>query len=311
MTEIIRIDNFPKFIFLQETSLSADATEGASSISIVNEQGFDTSHPILIGRPGNDEAEIRTPSSVSDELIEIDALDHPHKAGTPVYSLRANKARIYRATNVDGNKPIATSYNLLDTVNLVGDLLFTEYSDASGGSGYWYLYTFVNDVASPEKETEKNASSAVRGGGYGRYVTVDEVRTEAGLNSNPWITDTIIYSKLIKAEAEINSLLASAGYSLPLSSVPENVKHANILLAAGYILTADYGSRHSGLSKDGENKISQAKEILNNIREGGSPLIDESGSRVATEAQIGGYPDDTAEDANPTEKRMFRITDVF
>ena len=311
MAEIITIVSFPRFNILQQTELTSDVAEGATSLPIKNEQGFDTDHAILIGSPGADGSEITTPSSVSDEAIGVPALDQPHKSGTPIYSLRSNKARIYSAPNVDGTQPTTDTYTLLGTATHVADQKEVEYTDSAGGSDYWYLYTFYNDIPASPEETSKVLTDAVRGGGYGRYATVDEVRLEAGLKNNIWIKDSFIYSKLIMAESEVNASLVIAGYTLPITNIPENVKHANILLAAGYVLTTDYGADQLGTSKDGDGKIARARKILSKIESGKAPLLDEDGSKIATSASINGYPDDTAKDQTPSEARWFHTTDIF
>lgn len=311
MAEIISIVAFPQFNFMQETGLTTDVAEGATSLPIKNESGFDTDHVILIGSPGAEKSEIVTPSNVADGVITVPAIDHDHKAGTKVYMLRANKAKIYAAPNVDGSQPTTDTYVFLGTVMLKGDEKETEYLHEDGGSDYWYLYTFFNDIPTPDEETDKVLTDAIRGGGYGRYATAGEVKIEAGLTRNRWIKDALIYEKLVMAESEVNASIVLAGYTLPLDTIPGNIKHATILLAAGYVLTTDYGPGHSGLSKDGNAKIAQARAILAKIESGESPILDEEGGEVVTGTKMAGYPDDSAEDETPTEARIFSITDTF
>lgn len=311
MSEIITIQAFPPFNFLQETELTSDIVEGATSLPVKNESGFDTDHAILLGSPGAEGSEIVTPSNVADEDITVGATDQSHKAGTKVYMLRGNKARVYAASNVDGTQPTTDTYSLLGAVTLTGDVKEPEYEHVGGGSDYWYLYTFYNDIPGSPTETSKVLTDAIRGGGYGRYATVDEVRAEAGLSRNKWIKDAFVYEKLVMSESEVNGSLVLAGYSLPLDTVPANVKNATILLAAGYVLTTDYGPEHSGTNKDGEARIARARKILAGIESGKTPLVDAQGAQITTGAQMSGYPDDTAEDESPSEARIFSITDEF
>lgn len=312
MPEIISITSFLEFNILQTSQLTADVSIGGVTLNLINGNGFDTDHVILVGEPGAEGSEIVTPSDVTGKVVTVSALTQDHKKGRNVYVLRSNKARVYSAPNVDGTQPTTDGvYSLLGTVSHIGDKKEVEYTDDTNGDDYWYLYTFYNDVPTVAEETTKVLTDAVRGGGYGQYATVDEVRAEAGLNGNRWIKDSLIYEKLVSAESEVNASLVIGKYTLPLETIPANVKHATILLAAGYVLTVDYGAEHSGTNKDGEHKIAQAREILKSFEEGTGILLDATGSAIATGSRMGGYPDSNAADASPSEARVFSMTDTF
>ena len=311
MPEIISITSFLEFNILQRTESTADIVVGGTTVNIKNSNGFDTDHVILIGEPGAEGSEVRTPSGVSGKVVTIDALTQDHKTGVNVYLLRSNKARIYAAPNVDGTRPTTDTYVLLDAVTHIGDKKEIEYTHSSGGSDYWYLYTFFNDVPIVDEETSKVLADAIRGGGYGNYATTDEVRAEAGLNGNRWIKDSFIYDKLVYAESEVDTSLLIGKYTLPLSTIPGNVRHATILLAAGYLLTTDYGPEHSGTNKDGEHKIAMARKILAKFEAGQGRLVDETGAVISTGSAMNGYPDSTAETSSPSEARVFSMNDTF
>jgi len=311
MPEIISIESFPPFNIIAQTELTADTAEGATSLPVLNEQGFDATHAILIGEPGSERSEIVTPSAVADESITVGACDNAHKEGEKVYLLRANKARVYRAANVDGSRPTSTaSYSLLGSVTLRGDQLEQEYSDATGSSDYWYVYTFYNDIPGTPQETDIILIDAVRGGGYSNYTNVDAVRIEAGLVGNRFISDAQIHEQMVRAESEVSGSLIIGGYGLPLDTVPPQVQKATELLAAGYLLVVDYGPEYEGLNKDGEKKIKLAREILKGIEAGGT-LVGVDGGTIGSSDQVRGYPDDTAATNEPSEDFYFKSTDEY
>ena len=313
MPEIITVEAFSEFNLIAESELTVDHASEVTTLTIKNDNGFDTDHIILIGSPGAERSEVATPSSVSGNSITVPETDQPHKAGTKVYSLRGDKANVYAAPNVDGTQPTTDTYVLLGAVTFTGDVKEPEFEHTAGGSDYWYLYTFLNTQPEPDDETSKVLADGVRGGGIegGLYATVDEVRKEAGLVGNKWIENSYIYEQLIAAQDEVNTSLLLGGYTLPLSPVNKQVKKANVLLAAGYVLTTDSGPEHSGTNKDGEHKIKMARDILAKIEKGEAPLADESGTAVNRTNKVRGYPDDTAEFQTPSEHRLFRITDRF
>lgn len=294
MAEIISIDNFPDFNILDVTELTADVVAGATSLPIENEDGFDANHAILVGDPGSEGSEIIRPDSISDESIAYaSGIDMAHKKGTRVYKLYADQFRVYRASNVDGTVPSVGSFSLLTTQSMEADQLETEYEDSSGSSSYWYLYTLYNDIPGTPEESDKDTTTALRGGGTNLYVAVEDVRETAGLTNNRWITDARIYRKLIQSQSEVNGALIKGGYTLPLDTVPEMVKNATELLAAGYVLsTGDWQST----SVDGEKKIEQARKLLMKIESGELQLVDETGAALASSTGVAGYPDNTTVD---------------
>ena len=135
------------------------------------------------------------------------------------------------------------------------------------------------------------------------------MRAEAGIVNNRYIDNSQVYQKMIMAESEVSGSLVIGSYTLPLTTVPYDVVNATNLLAAGYLLSADYGPEFSGTSKDGERKIKQAREILARIEKHNTSLVDSIGTAIASTSRILGYPDDTAEGLSPSEGSIFKITD--
>jgi hypothetical protein len=313
MAEVLRPTNFDSINIIEETELSADVAASQAVANVLNSQGFTVGEFYVVGKLAGERSEIvKLLSKTGNALTATTNFSNTHKKGEAVTRLFADKIRIYRAANVDGSIPDNDDFSVIATIDIEADQNYTEYTDSSGGSDYWYKKTFYNSVST--SETEISEAVAVRGGNYGYYVTWEEVRGEAGLDTNKWITASVYHDKLKKAQSEVNSSLRIGGYTLPLSTVPEVVKHAVILLAAGYVLTRDYGPENAGTSKDGERKIKQAKEILKRIEDGSESLTDDNtGSELPTNTpgRVAGYPDNSAAYNNPSEDRFFRTTDKF
>ena len=311
MAEIITIQAFTSFNFLQITELTADIIEGATSLPVKNESGFDTDHVILLDDAGVENAEIVTPSVVADEDITVAATDHPHKKGTKVYMLRANKARVYAASNVDGSRPTTDTYSLLGTVTLAGDELEPEYQHTGGGPDFWYLYTFYNDIPTSPVESAKVLTDAIRGGWLYHYVTVADVKAEAGLTNNENIPDGFVQDRRDDAESEVKGAI-SQRYTLPLSYVPPIVRNATKLIAAGWLLLSSYGIGEEGTNKEGTAKLKQGRALLKQIRSGEAALLNPDDTSVAEATSgLNGYPDDDSEDLTPSEGRKFTMTKEF
>lgn len=311
MANLITIENFPASNIAEISALSADAAAGQAVINVDNAQGIVVDAYVLVGIVGGEGGQILKVQSVSTNQITFTTnLTVKHYRGEAVTRIRSNQAKIYRAANVDGTAPGDGSFGLLTTVTLEADQLFTTYNDTTGGDGYWYKQTYINDVSLVE--TALADAIAQRGGNYGNYTDVDSVRIEAGIQNNRWITDQFVYSKLLAAQSEVNASLSIAGYVLPLTSVPELVKQITELLAAGYVLIRDYGAEHESTNKDGFSKIKMAREMLAKLESKETTLTDTTtGVALTSSNEVRGYPDNTAADLTPSEDRLFRISDRY
>lgn len=305
MAQVLSVDNFPAFNIIAKLELSADVAEGATTLPVVNEAGASSDYALLIGEPGDERAEIALPSAVADESITVPAIDHAHVRGEHIYVLRGHKIRLYRAANVDGSQPSSDDdYSLVSTTTITADNLETEIIDSSGGAGYWYTYTFYNDHAVSPEETTLEPTDAVRGGSSsGYYTSVDDVRHEAGLDNADGVADAKIFSKLLAAQSEVKGVCASAGYTMPLQTssgteyVPEVIVQITLVLAAGHVLSVEYGEGTSDVEKEGAKKIKQARELLKQITKGELVLLDASNNPLARTGQVDGWPDETTADA--------------
>lgn len=313
MPEVLRPTNFDAINILEKTEVASDAASGQKVVNVLSAQGIAADDFYVVGELVGELAELcQLDTKSGNALTAIANLTQSHKKGEAVTKIFGNKIKLYRAANVDGSVPADGSFSEIVTLDIDVDQNYTEYTDSSGGAGYWYKKTYYN--SENLSETDLAAAVAVRGGNYGYYVTWEEVRGEAGLGGNKWIEASVYQDKLKKAQSEVNTSIRVGGYTLPLTVVPEVIKHATVLLAAGYVLTRDYGPENAGTSKDGERKIKQAREILKGIEDGSQPLTDDNtGADLAndTPGRVAGYPDDTAAYNTPSEDRFFRTTDKF
>ena len=316
MAQIVTLDQFPKFNLIEVSELTADVLAAATEITVLNPDSFDDEHAILIGNPVEEDAEIVTPSALDGSDITVSALLRNHNKGTKVYKLRANKIKVYRATNTDDLQPdsISDYGSAIGTVTLQADQREIEFSDPTGGSGYWYLYTFYNDLSDPPTETVINLSEGVRGGDLGHYCTVPQIRNEAGFDDNQYIPDYLIDEARENSESQVDGALSVAGYTLPLTYVPPLIRNITKMLAAGYLLLTDYGTGADGSTKEGEKKIKIAEKYLDRIQESKLQLIGLSKLPVTLNSQIDGWPlDETAdllEDENGGDS-MIKIKHEF
>lgn len=311
MADLLIIENFPASNIAEQSYLTADAAAGQAIINVENADTLAVDDYVLVGVKGSETGQILKILSITGlQVTFLTNLTSPHYRNEPIYKLRGNQAKIYRAANVDGSVPSDGSFSILSTITYQGDQVTTSYNDSTGGSGYWYKYTLYNSTSLVESPLAD--AVPIRGGNYGYYVTADDVREEAGFSSNPYITDQIVYDKLIKAQSEVNASLVIGGYTLPLTSIPEMVANATLLLAAGYLLTKEYGPEHTGTNKEGTLKIQQARDLLKKIENGSAGLVDPiTQTPVAQSGNIDGYPDSLAEGLTPSEGRIFSVTDVY
>ena len=311
MSDILVIEQFPPENIKELSTLTANSAAAQAVIVVENSDQFTADSFVLVGKVGSETGEIKKILSVTGNSVTFTSnLSFAHYVNDNVYKLDSDKARIYRATNVDGEVPANGDFSLLTTLTLQGDQANLEYTDSTGSSSYWYKYTFYNSVSLVE--TSLSVALASRGSNYGNYTTVSAVRNEAGLKYNKWISDADIYEKLLSSMSEVNSILIRSGYTLPLDSVPDIIENATRLLAAGYMLLKDYGPEFAGTNKDGTAKIKQARDLLAQISKGDLVLVDVTTQEVVTRASsIRGYPDSTAEDQSPSEGRMFNIYDQY
>lgn len=321
MSQTLTIPNYAQRNILESTELSSDAVSGQAALTVANNQNFAANNHVVIGTLGGDYLEkILVLSVAGTTTITATAnLSRTHTKYAPVKKLYGNKIRIYRSANVNGSAPADGDFAELATIDIDFDQAQSSYTDNNGSSDYWYKFTYYNSVA--DSETPLSDSNAVRGGGYGNYASLESIRKEAGLQGNSYITDELIDEKRQAAQALINSTLAGR-YVVPFES-PINPLIAEItrVLAAGYVLTKEYGNTSSSTYKEGKDKIDSVTNAdktgtLDRIDSGSLTLVGATGVSVAATGggNVAGWPNDTTATAQATvggAPRLLRMSDRY
>jgi len=322
MSQTLTVVNYPAKNILEITTLTADANSGQAVLSVENNQNFSTNKHAVIGRIGSETLEkIQVLSITATTTITATAnLATTHQKFDTVTRLFGNKIRIYRAPNVDDSIPADGSFTLLDTVDIDFDDQQTRYTDPDGSSDYWYKSTFYDSVGTTE--TAIGDSTAVRGGGYGNYASLESIRSTAGFANNRFITDAKIDEKRQAAQNLINATLTGI-YTIPFTN-PINPLIAEITrkLAAGYLLSQE--ATNAAMRAQGEALIAEVtnskgtgtldkldKKELKLVGIIGSDGTDSSSSSTGT---VTGFPDGTTADADASvggAPRQFRMSDRY
>jgi len=315
MSQTIKINNFSSLNIKERTELDADVAAAATSLSVKNNQNFAANDIVYVGRLGSDTGENLVASGISNATtIGVSALARPHNRFDDVHSLFGNKIRIYRAANVNGTAPADASFSLLATVDIDFDQVSTTYTDADGSSSYWYKFTFYNSTASTE--TTLPDSTASRGASYGLYCSVDDVKQKAGLQNNKYLPDSLVDQKRQAAKAYIDAELTGL-YVVPFTT-PINplIREVAQLLAAGYLLTSEFGASSASTRAQGQEFIDAAKAILTRINNKELKLTGVTGE-ADTVTNAGGYnawPNGetaTTQGEYGGAERQFRMSDRY
>lgn len=296
MANILQIENFGSGQVQQRSSLNVDYAPPATTFTPKDTAGFANNLFVLAGRPGEESTELGRITGLSGNDVVINAaLRYGHLKYAELMVLAANQLRIYRAANVNGTVPADGSFSVLATVDIAADSLTTFYNDAGGSNAFWYKYTYFNSVTSSEGSLAD--SVAVRGGASTYYTSLYAVRREAGVLNNFFISDVDVFTYRSRAQAIVDATISSR-YTVPLTTpVSDLIENATSLIAAGYLLKADYGAMAGGSSKDGQSKIDEGMAMLNNLATGVTELIDPTSGNSLMQTQVGGWPDDSTQSA--------------
>lgn len=317
MSQPLRATNFGRSNTREIGKLNADASPGATSLTVDNSQGFSVGDYIYLGIPGAETGEAVTVTDAPDSntTIPVSAVKLNHSRFDPIHSLFGNKVRFYRAANVNGTAPADELFSLLWEAEIDYDQQETSYTDANGSSDYWYKFTYYNETAA--QETNLSSATAVRGGGYGNYCTLEAIRKRAGFQNNRYISYADIDAKRQAAQSVIDATLAGK-YVIPFTApVPTLITECTILLAAGSLLVDNYGPMSTSSTNEGKDMI---ETVMNKDKTGYLDRLD-SNDLELTDAQgvpqvtavgsgVSGHPNSTTTHL-PAEQggsmRLFRI----
>lgn len=299
MSQSLQISNFDQINIKEKTTLNADTIIGATSVALAYSNNILANDYMYVGRRGSESGEVSTVTSVTDAItVVIAALTKPHNRFDDVTTLFGNKIQVYRAVNVDGTAPLDAAFATLGSpIDIDFDQVQTYFTDAAGGSGYWYKYTYRNSFTATE--TALADCPAVRGGVVGQYCSIESIRKEAGFQNNRNITDADIDQKRQAAQGHINSELGGI-YVVPFTSpIHPFVAELTRIYAAGMLLTKDYGTVKAFSTNEGKAKMDWVDGQLKLLKDKTAVLRDVLGNDTSV-PNAGGftmYPDASTDGA--------------
>lgn len=295
MSQTIKLPNYSSNNLKEVTRIDADITAAATTFTVQNTQGLEVGNFVIVGTPGGETTEMITVKTVvSNTSIEaLAALKFNHSRYDQVSVLNGNKLNIYRSANVNGLQPADSTYTLIDTIDIDTDQAYTNYNDTTGSSNYWYKYTFYNSTTTAE--TNLADSKSARGGGTGDYCSLDLIRNEAGFRNAKYITDEMIDVKRQAAQREIDGTL-NGFYVVPfIAPINERIADICVRLAAGLLLTAQYGAINSISNASGKAKTDEARADLQKLVRKEEVLTNAAGVSQVGDGGTGGvssWPND-------------------
>lgn len=320
MSTLLSIPNFDPINIKEIGRVDFDAPAGQAIVKFNSVQGIIDNDTLFIGRLGTESAEKLVVQSIADPNVTFATnLAKEHRRYQPIVALRGNQLKVYRAPNTNGTSPAVGIYTLMSgmPVDIDPDQSSTNIQDSSGGSDYWYRYTYYNSLLTTETSLEE--ATAVRGGSYGHYASVSAIRDKAGFANNINIGEGKINDARIAAEDEINTELTGF-YSLPFTEpIPPRIREITLLLGAGRLLNDEYGPFSSGgSSKRGDSKLKEGRALLAQVKAHDATILDEILVSLQLEGSRGvsSWPNnDTLLAVTPTDQggsdRSFRIGDPY
>lgn len=317
--QVLNLSNFSAANILQTAKLDADAAVGATTLRLAYTDDLANGDLIYIGMYGAESGELVTVDSVnsSSEITIATATVKPHTRFETVSQLFGDQLQVYRADNVNGLAPDPDQFSKLGApIDIKMDSVQTRFEDPIGGAGYWYRFVYVNGAS----ETELKMSVPVRGDVVD-YASIESIRKKAGLSNNRHITDADVDEKRQSAQSLINATLVGI-YELPFKQpVPQLIAECTRLLAAGYLLTDDYGPLNTLNTNEGQQMIDRVtnaegtgyldrldkRDLLLPDGEGAVIIIPDSSS-------VSGWPNSTTKNAPPERSGgdfKFRVSDIY
>jgi len=296
------------FIKSERSILGADSAAGSDvSLTLEDNDHFVDNDYVVIGNEGSEQTELAQINAIvtPGQTIQVDTLKFAHKANIPVTKYKYNKRKFYGSLTAGGSYVELTAYGspaVIQADDPQGTLL--EYT---GSEGYLYFKaTYFNEET--DVETDIADSDEVLADESVRYTTIYNIRVQAGLVKNPFISDGRIETKRKQAENEVNSCLILR-YTLPLDEIPPLIERVTTLLAAGYIDYEEYGAKGEGVKWLGE-----ARGILKSIKNGTQRLIGEDSAELPTNSTtnaVTGYPDSDGIDDDDDAGAYFKQNDIY
>lgn len=267
-------------VFREKTEFSADEAAAQTVLSCGNASHFAVADYVVLGRPGDDTAEIKKISSISADLITItvDATKFAHAKGEPITQILYNQRKFYRCATEDG------TYTHLSDEGSPVDIAIdkpdgTMFEDANGTSTSWYKAAYYNVTTG--ETTILSDAIATKARDSEHYTSIFKIKQEAGFEENYYVPDELVSRYRDESENQAESSIASV-YSLPFSAKPKIFQQIITLLSAGLLLLKEYGLEADvEIGKTGQRKIDRAEDMLQKILDGKLLLRDEDGNELS------------------------------
>lgn len=314
------IDNFAESINRGQTYLTSDVVSGVNTLPIRNSNGITTGLFAVLSHPTSESVETCRITGVSSNSITVTTTTQKHYANDTVLILNTDQIRVYRAANVDGNAPADSSFALIGTVPMQFDGANTEFIDGAISSAdvhnYWWKYTYYNSFNGAE--TDIADAIAVRGTtfGNGDYARISDIRKEAGLGNNRFITDRDIFKHLQRSQALIDSSLQGI-YTVPFTDpINPTIEYIATQLTIGMLFKQP--TSNAGYNKIGTAKYDEAMNIIKSLTERVNDLVDSNGNSLVINNDANQaftmWPNSTTSTATADSgggERLFRIMDRY
>lgn len=301
MATTLQIDSFSEINLRERTELNADYVAESLNLRVRSSEGYVAGQTIYIGQLSREGCEKAVIAAVDGEttISLAQPLKLPHASYEPVQAVLGDLIHVYRAANINGQRPSDDAFTVLATRGINADHQSTYFNDSDGDSNYWYAFTYYN--ATTNDETNLADSVAVRGDDFGHYASITEIRVEAGFANALNLKDSTIDQQRRAAETEINAALSGA-YTVPFSPVPEIIHTLTIQLAAALVSMQAYGDTSST-----RQSLKAARASIESYRTRESVLVDENGLALSDSNSVTGWPGDPS----PEAPRFFHMRDKF
>lgn len=159
----------------ETTELTASITAGTTTLSVVNSFEFADNDFILIEKVGNEKAEIKQISSVTDEttIVLSSATDFDHDQDIQITKLDFNQMKLNKST--DGS-----SFSLIQTqdIDYQDENNVTIFIDGVGTNTDYYRVDYYNSHTTNEYQNDVIKPLTLLG-----YISYDDFLEETGLKS--------------------------------------------------------------------------------------------------------------------------------
>lgn len=289
--------------------ISTDYNAGVTEITLDNAEQFVTGKYVIVGREGDESAELRRITVSGNKLTLASATTFPHYHNELVTQLDYDQRKLYYRETSAGDWTHVSSGS--PKTIAVSSPLGTLMEDSAGESTYEYVCTYYDSGGNVE--TEQDDCTVVEATSESvNLCSIQSIRVSAGWQDNIYVSDVRLDEARQQAQGEVWASLRRK-YTFPLTKYSSFLERIVIDMAVGYLFIDEYGMDVQNVALDGYKRLEDAKIRLDRLRTGEMTLYDESTGEKQTLTAVDTikyYPDaSTDESANPEndDERIFSI----